>query len=121
MDVLPELVPSLAHAWRDAQLWDAIGPVAKVYESLRAKISPESWPKTLLGLNLLALEAPAPPKRAAKAEEELLVASLRYLRLANAAYGRVTLRPAAPGAREAVGAELRGAAVPPCGAAGGGN
>lgn len=77
--------------------------VAKVYQSLMAKLSPETLPKTLMGLNLLVLEdrlLEGEELRGGRADEELLMASERYMRLATAAYGRVALRPGLVGVSE---------------------
>eukprot|EP00439_Symbiodinium_sp_Y106_P062153 s3079_g9.t1 len=81
--------------------------VANVYRSLMAKISPETLPKTLAGLNVLVLHDRNERKRVSKdemtppethssefgREDDILLEANRYMRMSSAAYGRVTLRP----------------------------
>ncbi|CAJ1348316.1 unnamed protein product [Effrenium voratum] len=90
------------------QLWDALGPVANVYKSLMAQLSPSTFPKTLVGLNVLALTdriervrhgKPQSRQRNTESTDSLsrgqdnLLETLRYMRMATAAYGRVALNP----------------------------
>ncbi|CAE8646872.1 unnamed protein product [Polarella glacialis] len=126
MERLPELVPqqpssssSSSSSSRKAapepsaaepNLSDAWGPVSGVLKSLLRQVAPDTLPKALLGLNVLALhDAHERRSRDQGAEEvdaeragsreslaALLQEALRCMRMCTASYGRLVLSPGLP-------------------------